>query len=161
MVWVGKDHKNHLVPPSCHGQGCVPPAQAAQSPVQPGTQCFQEHPSTRCLSRQPMPVPHCPKQRLLCREQLQPTCQSLAVEFVPRHGMVLKQFLTSPLAAWLCPRQCLPDTARHGGQCPPQHSQAPLGAAPRRKIPTLSRELSATNWSPKSILPAARPLPTT
>lgn len=29
LGWVGRDLKNHLVPPPCHGQGHLPPARAA------------------------------------------------------------------------------------------------------------------------------------
>jgi len=35
-VWVGRDLKAHLVQLPCHGQGPLPPAQGAQSPIQPG-----------------------------------------------------------------------------------------------------------------------------
>ena len=33
---VGRDIKDRLVPSPSHGQGCHPPAQAAQGPIQPG-----------------------------------------------------------------------------------------------------------------------------
>ncbi|KAK4808149.1 hypothetical protein QYF61_000129 [Mycteria americana] len=41
LVWVGRDLKDHRVPPPCHGQGCLPLEQAAQSPIQPGLEHFQ------------------------------------------------------------------------------------------------------------------------
>lgn len=142
-----------------------PPQGAGRPEPRPAWHCVfpgMEHPSTHCLSRQPMPVPHCPKQRLLCREHSAAKVPVPGCGVRPKAGTGAEAVPHPALVVWAaCPRQCLPDTARHRGQCPPQHSQAPLGAAPRRKIPTLSRELSTTNWSPKSILPAARPLPTT
>lgn len=72
--------------------------------------------------------------------------------------MGLKQFLTPKLVAWAVPSQC-----SQAPQAVPPISAQPgtPRQAPHRKAPTLSRELSTTNWSPKSILPAARPLPTT
>jgi len=36
MVWVGRDLKDTVVQTPCHGQGPLPPAQAAQSTIQPG-----------------------------------------------------------------------------------------------------------------------------
>jgi len=46
MVCVGKDFKDHLVPPtpsppSLHGQGHLKLDQVAQSPIQPGLERFQ------------------------------------------------------------------------------------------------------------------------
>jgi len=38
LVWVGRDLTDHPVPPPCPGQGPLPPAQDAPSPVQPGLQ---------------------------------------------------------------------------------------------------------------------------
>lgn len=103
-----------------------PPAGSRDTCPRPGCsehpECFQGW-STRCLSRQPMPVPHCPKQRNSSADTTEhPWCQSLAVKFIPRHGMGLEQFLTPKLAAWaLSPSQSLPDTARHRGQCSVPH----------------------------------------
>jgi len=36
LVEAGRDLIAHPVPPPCHAQGSLPPAQCAQSPVQPG-----------------------------------------------------------------------------------------------------------------------------
>jgi len=41
MAWAEKDHKDHLVPTPCYVQGRQPPAQAAQSHIQPGLECLQ------------------------------------------------------------------------------------------------------------------------
>ena len=41
MAWVEKDHNDHWVPTPCYVQGHQPPAQAAQSHVQPGLECLQ------------------------------------------------------------------------------------------------------------------------
>ncbi|EOA93912.1 hypothetical protein Anapl_14400, partial [Anas platyrhynchos] len=41
LVWVGRDLKDHPVPAPCHGQGHLPPAQAAQSPIQRGLEHLQ------------------------------------------------------------------------------------------------------------------------
>jgi len=41
MAWVEKDHNDHLVSTPCYVQGCQPPAQAAQSHIQPGLQCLK------------------------------------------------------------------------------------------------------------------------
>jgi len=58
MVWVGRYLKDHLVPtPSCHGQGHLPPDQAAQSSIQPGLEHCQEG-GSHSFSGQPVPVPH-------------------------------------------------------------------------------------------------------
>jgi len=38
--WIEKDLKEHLVSPPCCGQGHQPLDQAAQSHIQPGTECF-------------------------------------------------------------------------------------------------------------------------
>jgi len=35
MVWVRRDFKAHAVLIPCHGQGCYPPAQAAEDSIQP------------------------------------------------------------------------------------------------------------------------------
>ena len=49
MAGVGKDLKDHPVPAPCHGQGCPPPAQAAQGPIQPGFECLQGWGTTASL----------------------------------------------------------------------------------------------------------------
>jgi len=49
MVWVGRDLKAHPVSTPCHGQGCHPPAQAAQGPIQPGLECLQRWGTTAWL----------------------------------------------------------------------------------------------------------------
>jgi len=36
MVWVGRDLKSHPATTLCHGQGCLPPAEAAEGPIQLG-----------------------------------------------------------------------------------------------------------------------------
>jgi len=41
MPWDERGLKDHPVLTSCHGQGCPPPAQAAQGPIQPGLECLQ------------------------------------------------------------------------------------------------------------------------
>jgi len=41
MVWVGRDLEGRVVPTSCCRQGHLPLNQVAQSPIQPGLQCFQ------------------------------------------------------------------------------------------------------------------------
>ena len=49
MVSVGTDLKDHSVPTLCHGQGCPPPAQAAQGPIQPGLERLQGWGTTASL----------------------------------------------------------------------------------------------------------------
>lgn len=41
MAYIGRDLKDHLTPTPCNGQGCHPPDQAAQGPLQTGLECFQ------------------------------------------------------------------------------------------------------------------------
>jgi len=36
VAWIGRDLRAHPLPNPCHGQGCHPPDQAAQCPIQPG-----------------------------------------------------------------------------------------------------------------------------
>jgi len=38
--WLGRDLKAHPVPSPSHGQGCHPPVQAAQGPIQPDLGCL-------------------------------------------------------------------------------------------------------------------------
>ena len=57
MVWVGRDLETHLIPPPCHGQGPLPPAQGAPSPVQPGLEPCQGG-GSHSSSGQPGPGPH-------------------------------------------------------------------------------------------------------
>ena len=59
MAWVEKDHNNHLVSIPCYVQGHQPPAQAAQSHIQPGLECLQEW-GIHNLLGQPVPVCHHP-----------------------------------------------------------------------------------------------------
>ena len=59
MVWVGRDLKDHLVQPPCHGQGHLPLDQVAQSPIQPGLGHCQGW-GSHSLSGQPVPVSHHP-----------------------------------------------------------------------------------------------------
>ena len=42
MAWDGCDLKYHLIAAPCCGQGCYPPDQAAQGPIQPGLEHLQE-----------------------------------------------------------------------------------------------------------------------
>lgn len=42
MAYVGEHLKDHPVPTPYHEQGCYPPAQAAQDPIQPTLECLQE-----------------------------------------------------------------------------------------------------------------------
>jgi len=60
MVWAGRDLTDNPVPPPCHEQGPLPPAQAAPSPVQPGLEPCQGGGSHR-FSGQPGPGPHHPQ----------------------------------------------------------------------------------------------------
>ena len=41
MACIEKDHNDHLVSTPCCVQGRQPPAQAAQSHIQPGLECLQ------------------------------------------------------------------------------------------------------------------------
>jgi len=59
MVWVGKDLIDHLLPSPHHGQGPLPPAQAAPSPIQPGLEPCQGGDS-HSFSGQRGPGPHHP-----------------------------------------------------------------------------------------------------
>jgi len=59
MVWVGRNLKDYLVQPPCHGQGHLPLDQVAQSPIQPGLEHCQGEGSHN-FSGQPVPVPHHP-----------------------------------------------------------------------------------------------------
>jgi len=59
MVWGGRDLTDHPVPPSCHGQGPLPPAQGAPSPVQPGLEPCQGG-GSHSSSGQPGPGPRHP-----------------------------------------------------------------------------------------------------
>jgi len=62
MVWVGRDLIDHLVPTPCHGQGHLPPAQGAPSPVQPwqshGRSCCQPYCFPRALPRKKVVPSH-------------------------------------------------------------------------------------------------------
>lgn len=42
MALSGRDVEDHPVPTPCHGQGCPPPDQAAQGPIQPHPEYLQE-----------------------------------------------------------------------------------------------------------------------
>jgi len=59
-VGVGRDLMDHLVPIPCGGQGCQLIGQvldqAAQGPIQPGLEHFQEQ-ANRSLFGQPVPGP--------------------------------------------------------------------------------------------------------
>jgi len=56
--WIARDLKDHPIWTLYHGQGCSSPGQAAQGPIQPGLECFQEQ--SIYFSGQPVPAPHCP-----------------------------------------------------------------------------------------------------
>jgi len=51
MAWVEKDHNDHIVSTPCYVQGRQPPAQAAQSHIQPGLECLQDGASTTSLGK--------------------------------------------------------------------------------------------------------------
>ena len=55
MVGLEGNLKDHLIPTPCHGQGHLPPAQVAQSPIQPGLGHCQGWGIHSC-SGQPVPV---------------------------------------------------------------------------------------------------------
>ena len=59
IVWAGRDHKGHLDQLRCSEQGHLQLHQVAQSPIQPDLGCLQRQ-DIHHLSRQPVPVPHCP-----------------------------------------------------------------------------------------------------
>jgi len=69
MVWVGRDLTDHPVPPPRHGQGPLPPAQGAPSPIQPGLEPCQGG-GSHSFSGQPGPGPHHPQ-----REEFLPYIQ--------------------------------------------------------------------------------------
>jgi len=60
MVWVGRDLKDHLVPPPLPWQGYLPLDQVVQSPIQPGLEHCQGG-GSHSFSGQPVPVPHDPQ----------------------------------------------------------------------------------------------------
>ena len=62
VVWLGRDLIDRLVPTPCHGLGPLPPAQGAQSPIQPGLEHCQGG-GSHSLSGQPVPGPHHPSSR--------------------------------------------------------------------------------------------------
>ena len=55
MTWVEKDHNDHRVSTPCYVWGHQPPAQAAQSHIQPGLECLQGW-GIHSLLGQPVPV---------------------------------------------------------------------------------------------------------
>ena len=59
MVWVRRDLQDHLIPKACYRQGHLPLDLVAQSPIQPGHECFQRG-GIHNLSGQPVPVSHHP-----------------------------------------------------------------------------------------------------
>jgi len=61
MEWFGWEgtFEGHLVQLPCHEQGHLHPDQVAQSPVQPGLECFQGWGISH-LSEQPLPGFHHP-----------------------------------------------------------------------------------------------------
>ena len=59
IEWFGLEGTLKITwfPPPCHGQGHLPPDQAAQSPVPPGLELCQGG-GSHSFSGQPVPVPH-------------------------------------------------------------------------------------------------------
>jgi len=49
MLWVGRNFRGHLAQLPCSEQGHLPLDQVAQSPLQPGLECFQGWASTTTL----------------------------------------------------------------------------------------------------------------
>ena len=74
MAWVEKDHNDHVVSTPCHGQGCQPPDQAAQSHIQPGLECLQGC-GIHSLLGQPVPVCHHPLSAFFVSVVVRNTCQ--------------------------------------------------------------------------------------
>jgi len=64
MVWTRRDLEDHLVQPLSHGQGHLPPDQAAQSPIQPGLEHCQGG-SSHNFSGQLCLIPTCPCKKSL------------------------------------------------------------------------------------------------
>jgi len=67
MEWFGLERtvRDHVVQRPCNEQGHLQPDQVAQSPIQPGLECFQGWGIDQ-LSGQPVPVFHYPQ----CKEFL-------------------------------------------------------------------------------------------
>jgi len=59
MVWVGKDHEDHVVQSPCYRQGQILPHQVAHSPIQPGLEHLQGG-GIHNLTGQPVLVSHHP-----------------------------------------------------------------------------------------------------
>jgi len=62
MAWVGRDHKDHLIPIPVQWTwlyGFPSPAQAAKGPIQSVFECLQGW-GIHNFSGQPVPGPHCP-----------------------------------------------------------------------------------------------------
>jgi len=53
--WKGPESPRH--PNPCRGQGCPPPAQAAQGPIQPGLEFLQGWGTTTALGSRPSASP--------------------------------------------------------------------------------------------------------
>lgn len=54
-----RDLNDHLVSDTCHGQGCLPPAQVAQDPIQPSLKHLQNPPFTAFLGGTASALPPC------------------------------------------------------------------------------------------------------
>ena len=54
MAWVEKDHSDDPVPTPCYMQGRQPPDQAAQSHIQPGSECLQGWGIHNLVGQEPM-----------------------------------------------------------------------------------------------------------
>ena len=80
LGWVESESQDNLgwrrlqTPPSpnpCHGQGCPPPAQAAQGPIQPG---FQK-PESKVHAEKPRGRMHFEREKLLLHAETRPLAQ--------------------------------------------------------------------------------------
>ena len=85
--------QGHLVLPPCHEQGHLPLDQVAQSPVQPGLECFQGSGISH-LSGQPAPVPH----HAHCKQCL-PSISCLAFAIMYCTGQAASQDTHNSLSA--------------------------------------------------------------
>jgi len=131
MVWVGGDLTDHPVPTSCPGQGPLPPAQGAPSPVQPSLEPCQGG-GSHSSSGQPGPAPHHPHGKnffLISNLNLPSFSFKLSLLVLSLQALVtcLSIFLTSPLYVLqshkkLSPQPSLPQAEQ------PQLSQPSLSA---------------------------------
>jgi len=105
MVWAERDLIDRPVPLPCHGQGHLPPDQAAQSLVQPGLEDCQGG-GSHSFSGQPVPGPHHPqsKEFLPYIQSKSPLFQFKAITPCPISTCPCKKslssFLVGPLRYW-------------------------------------------------------------